>query len=359
MVRSREGSAVKVAIRADSSLSLGTGHVMRCLTLANRMAGRGARVAFICRKDAGHLCDQIEAAGFAVESLPSDFEHTNGARDAQESYAAVRRLGFEPDLLVVDHYYLDGQWEHALRSVARRILVIDDLADRPHDCDVLLDSNLHDSPATRYAGLVGERTQVFVGPQYALLRPEFDRVPPRIRNAGVGRMLIFFGGADPSHEALKVVHALRAIGASVPPAVLVLGPINPDAEEIRRSASALTGVELIGATNEMARLMADADLALGTCGGAAWERCVLGLPAIVVVSAGNQRDDARILHSVGAVLNLGAADKITVQGWITAIAHIRDDPDALTAMSRAAQNVMRGRHQAMREFENALVENGT
>jgi UDP-2,4-diacetamido-2,4,6-trideoxy-beta-L-altropyranose hydrolase len=346
---------MNIVIRADSSLDIGTGHVMRCLTLANIMAGRGATVAFICRKDAGHLCDQVEQAGFAVACLSPLSEPGNAAQDAQESYRAVQRLGFKADLIVVDHYCLDERWERALRPVARRILVIDDLADRAHDCDVLLDSNLHDSPESRYAGLVGEQTRVFVGPQYALLRPEFDRIAPRTRDNGVGRMLIFFGGADPSNETLKIIHALRALDARAPRSVMVLGPINPHAEKVRQLASGLPGIELIGATHEMARLMADADLALGTCGGAAWERCVLGLPALVVVSAANQRDDARILHSLGAVCNLGEARETGAERWAAAIAALQDDPDALMTMSQAAQAVMRGRKEALSEFESALI----
>jgi len=193
VVRSGEDGRVKIAIRADSSIDIGTGHVMRCLTLANTLAGRGAMVAFICRQDAGNLCDEVEEAGFAVERLPGTPDIVKDANDSEESFRALKRLGFNPDLLVVDHYSLGRRWENNLRTIARRILVIDDLANRGHDCDVLLDSNLHDSAATRYAGLVSERTRVFVGPQYALLRPEFDRVAPRTRDSGVGSSLIFFG----------------------------------------------------------------------------------------------------------------------------------------------------------------------
>jgi UDP-2,4-diacetamido-2,4,6-trideoxy-beta-L-altropyranose hydrolase len=346
---------VKIAIRADSSIEIGTGHVMRCLTLASTLAERGAKVAFICRQDAGNLCGEVEEAGFAVEPLPGTSGAVEGANDSEETLSALKRLGINPDLLVVDHYSLDRRWESRLRTVARRILVIDDLANRSHDCDVLLDSNLHDSAATRYSGLVGDRTRVFVGPQYALLRPEFDRVAPRTRDNGVGSIFIFFGGADPTNEALKLVRALRALAARAPRTVMVLGPINPRAEEIRREADGMPGVEVIGATREMARLMARADLALGTCGGAAWERCVLGLPALVVVGAENQRDDSRILHSLGAVRNLGDACDIGAEEWAAAIVALQNDPETLTSMSRAAQEVMRGRQEAVRAFENTLV----
>ena len=331
---------------------------MRCLTLANKLVGRGARVVFVCRKEAGHLCDQIEEAGYAVAPISSVAKLSDGVcwkRDAEDSVDALSRLDFAPDLLVVDHYMLDERWERALRSGARRILVIDDLANRAHDCEFLLDPNLHDAPESRYAGLVDEKTRVFIGPKYALLRPEFERFAARTRDKGVGSVLIFFGGADPSNEALKLVQALRALGVRAPRTVMVLGPINPHAEQVRRAAAGLTGIELLGATQEMARLMAESDLALGTCGGAAWERCILGLPALVVVSAENQRDDARILHSLGAVRNLGNAGKTSVGSWVAAIASIQDDPDALTAMSRAAQAVMRGRQEAVRDFESALV----
>jgi UDP-2,4-diacetamido-2,4,6-trideoxy-beta-L-altropyranose hydrolase len=358
---------VNVAIRVDASFDIGIGHVMRCLAFANIMVGRGAAVAFLCRNQTGHLFELIREAGFAVATLPSfpattpdeaalkGLQGTRWKEDAEESLGALRSMAFRPDLLVVDQYSLEKRWERALRPAAPRILVIDDLANREHDCDVLLDPNLHDSPGSRYTGLVGEHTRVFVGPQYALLRPEFDRIAPRTRDQGVRKMLVFFGGADPSNEALKIVHALRALATRAPRAVLVLGPISPHAQEIRRTASGLAEIEVIGATNEMARLMAESDLALGTCGGAAWERCVLGLPALVVVSAENQRDDARILHSLGAVRNLGEADDTSVETWVAAIAAMQDDVAALSAMSHAAQSVMQGRQAAMRDFESAIV----
>src|SRR5450631_767599 len=178
VVRFGENCPVKVAIRTDASLGIGTGHVMRCLTLASQLTGRGARVVFICRKEAGHLCDQIEEAGFSVAALSSIDALSDGMgwkQDAEESLDALSRADSAPDLLVVDQYMLDERWERALRLRARRILVIDDLANRAHDCDILLDPNLHDAPELRYTGLVGETTRVFVGPKYALLRAEFDR----------------------------------------------------------------------------------------------------------------------------------------------------------------------------------------
>jgi UDP-2,4-diacetamido-2,4,6-trideoxy-beta-L-altropyranose hydrolase len=356
---------VNVAIRADAALDIGTGHVMRCLTLANMLRSRGAAVQFLCRELSGHLCDRVEADGFALRRLAAPAAFPTGAPstpsqiewevDAQQSRSALEQSGMRPDLLVVDHYGLGRPWERALRPLTRRILVIDDLADRPHDCDILLDPNLHDSPTLRYAGLVAASTRVFVGPKYALLRPEFDVFAPRARANGVSRMLVFFGGADISNEALKLVRALRVLADRAPPAVIVLGSIDLNVEEVRRTALGLDRIRVLAATNEMARLIDEADLGVGTCGGAAWERCLLGLPALVVVSAENQRDDARILHSLGAVRNLGDADGTSVTRWVAEIDALQKDPASLQAMSRAAAAVMEGRREAVHDFESTLV----
>jgi UDP-2,4-diacetamido-2,4,6-trideoxy-beta-L-altropyranose hydrolase len=338
---------------------------MRCLTLANMLRSRGAAVAFLCRELSGHLCDRVEADGFALHRLPAPAATPTGAPlarsqidweiDAEQSRSALEHAGMCPDLLVVDHYGLGSSWEYALRPLSRRILVIDDLADRAHDCDILLDPNLHDSPTVRYVGLVATSTQVFVGPRYALLRPEFDLVAMRTRDSGLRRMLVFFGGADSSNEALKLVRALQVLGDRAPPTVIVLGSINQNVQEVRRAALGVDRIRLLVATDEMARLVDEADLGVGTCGGAAWERCLLGLPALVVVSAENQRDDARILHSLGAVRNLGDANDTSVTHWVGEIEALQKDSASLQAMSRAAAAVMAGRRQAVHEFESALV----
>ena len=357
---------MNVAIRADASHEIGTGHVMRCLTLADSLCRRGAAVSFLCREPPGNLCDQIEAAGFRMHRLsPAPTGEPPGDSlaairkhwrlDAELTCTALRDARATPDLLVVDHYALDERWERQLRPLARRMLIIDDLADRRHDCDVLVDPGLHDTPGTRYEALVPPNTRVFVGPAYALLRPEFDHAVPRLRASGVRRMLVFFGGADPSNEALKLVEALRILDSRAAPARIILGPINPHAAEIREAAAGLGRVEVLDTTTEMARLMTEADLGIGTCGGAAWERCCVGLPALVVISADNQRDDTRLLDALGAVRSLGDAGSMTVERWAAEIALIQADPAALQRMSSAAQSVMRGRKEAARALESALL----
>ena len=359
---------MRVAIRADATLATGTGHVMRCLTLAGMLRQDGAEVLFIARTLEGRLADLIRERGCALLLMERgadgarDFGGANrvppGADwqwDAGQTREAIKSWGAPADLLVLDHYGLDRRWERLLRPHVRRLLVIDDLANRPHECDLLLDPNLHDHPADRYKGLVAADTRVFVGPQYALLRPEFEAAVPRERASGLQRLLVFFGGTDSTNEAGKVVTALRTLGADAPAATVILGPANPNGAAVRHAAHGLASLDVLDSTDAMATLIASADLAAGTCGGSAWERCVLGLPALVVVTADNQRDDARILHDLGAVRNLGEADLTGSEQWVDEIRALLHDPARLLDMSRAAAGVMRGRADAARELEAALV----
>jgi spore coat polysaccharide biosynthesis predicted glycosyltransferase SpsG len=203
--------------------------------------------------------------------------------------------------------------------------------------------------------LVPKGARIFVGPKYALLRPEFDAAPAVARTSGVRRVLAFFGGVDSTNEALKVVEALRSMETAAPRTDVVLGPTNPHAESVLGASRGLNCVNVLRLTDDMARLMRQADLGLGTCGVAAWERCCTGLPSLVVVTADNQRNDARILSAMGAARNLGEGAEIGVERWARAIVEMRNDPSSLTAMSVAAASVMRGRREARAELEEALV----
>lgn len=328
---------------------------MRCLALAGLLRDRGAKSLFLCAETAGHLCDFIEDRGFPAARMPISELPAGWKEDAEHTRAAIGSRKLQPHLLVVDHYKLDARWERALRSFVGRIFVFDDLADRSHDCDVLLDQNLHDCPELRYKGLVSAETRVFVGPRFALMRPEFETRAARLRDQGLQRLLVFFGGIDPTNEAFKLVSALRILGERAPETKLVLGPINPGAQDLRRFAASIAKVAVIGATDQMAKLITEADLGIGTCGISAWERCWLGLPALVVISADHQRDDARILQALGAVRCLGDAANVTIGDWVAALRAVQTEPAALLSMSHASAQVMRGRREALRDLEAALV----
>lgn len=356
-----------VIIRADASIEIGTGHVMRCMTLAERLRAKGLEVAFVCNLYDGHLCDVIAERGFAVHGLTPPTQVQRGEKDVaalasdgwrEDASRTIRFMKAQdpaPDLLIVDHYALDAQWERAVGGFVKCIMVIDDLGDRPHACSVLLDQNLHDDSVALYRDLVLPATRCFFGPRYSLLRPEFDAPElQRVRDGSLHRMLVFFGGTDVGNQASRVLAGLRLLGSDAPLATVVLGPTNPARREVWNAARDLPGVTVLDSTDRMAQLVAAADLAVGTCGFAAWERCALGLPAVVTITADNQRDDARILQVLGACINLGDWESVSAPMWADVIRKLADDPAKLERMAGAARGVMSGRAEASLELMGAL-----
>lgn len=313
---------MRIFFRADAALQIGTGHVMRCLTLADALRDREAQCCFICREHPGNLIDLIHQRGYDVHALPYDENwEAQDERSAQAAWLGAdwqmdieqTKVGAddtEIDWLIVDHYALDRRWESSMRSHCRRLMVIDDLADRPHDCDLLLDQNLGRSEPD-YAGLLIPDTTTLVGPQYALLRPEFAVLRPqslarRATNPQLKNLLITMGGVDTDNATGQVLDTLKV--CTLPHDLritVVLGPHAPwlaDVEALAAKMPRPTQV-LVGVSN-MAELLAESDLAIGAAGGTALERCCLGLPSFVLVLAENQLAGAIALQNEGAVISL-------------------------------------------------------
>lgn len=346
-------AAVRIAFRVDASLEIGTGHVMRCLALAVAARARGARVRFICRELPGHLAQRVRERGFDVALLPAPASHgAHGtphahwlkvpvATDAQETAAALD--GGRPDWLVVDHYALDAAWERALRPHATAVAVIDDLADRPHDCDLLVDAAAAPG-APRYDRLLPPGARRLGGPRYAPLREEFAAAraaqPPR--SGTLERILVSFGGADASGAACRVVEALAAMDS--PPCRdldAVAGLTSPHAARLRELCAARPGFTAHASVGNIETLMARADLAIGAGGTMAWERACLGLPALIWPIADNQRPFAEFLASAGAAQLLREGDLAPAR--LQAILHALRQGDALRRMGAAAASQVDGR----------------
>lgn len=333
--------ALQVIFRTDASRIIGTGHVMRCLTLAGALAKIGADVLFICREHEGHLCDLIEEQGFVVHRLPApasgfraeaDPIHAAwlGASwegDAEQTGAGIKTPDVKPDWLVVDHYALDHRWEHALRPLVGRIFVIDDLADRTHDCDLLLDQNLVAGMQTRYAGKVPEDCRLLLGPEYALLQPIYaelhDRLSPR--EGPVRRILISFGGADRDNLTGRALAAFLSLNRPDIDVDVVISDSSPYVLDIQNQVAGHANIHLHGNLPTLAPLMARADLAIGAAGTTSWERLCLGLPALVVTLAENQRPIADGLHRQGLVRWLGHKDEVTEQSLRRALTELIEE----------------------------------
>jgi UDP-2,4-diacetamido-2,4,6-trideoxy-beta-L-altropyranose hydrolase len=340
---------MRVVFRVDASREIGTGHVMRCLTLA-RALPREARVEFVCRELDGDLCESVEACGYLVHRLPAT--SANGAvpeRDVAETVAVLAdEAGSRPAWLVVDHYGLDAAWEAALRPHADRIFAIDDLANRAHDCDLLLDQNYYEDAEARYASRVPESTRCLLGPRFALLRPEFAAARAAQREEpGVERLFVSFGGHDRYAGSARVAEALSLLGRDAPAADIVLGRDGFLRDKLAGLVEGLQGVELHGYVDDIARLMVRCTFAVGAGGSSTWERCALGLPALTIVAADNQRETTEDLARAGAIINLGEARDVSASRLALAIAGLRSNRERRESMGAIARALVDG-HGALR-----------
>ena len=299
---------MKVAFRLDATKQIGTGHFVRCLTIANRLKHRGAHTLFICYPLPQSLVDQLNRYGHEYCPLSGLAEVVSRNKDQViphghwipttsdvDAKKTIQALAEEEwDVLVIDHYALDINWESALRPYAKKIFVIDDLADRNHDCDFLLDQNFYLDYQDRYQSKVPKYCRLLLGPKYCLLRDEFIEAH-EFRNSAphkVKEVLVFMGGVDLENYTMKVLNSLLLCSLPNCSVNVVIGDSHPDLLGVQAICEK-QGFHCFVQTQKMANLMMSADLAIGAGGTAVWERCYLGLPSIALVVAENQK---KLIH---------------------------------------------------------------
>lgn len=325
-----------IFIRADASSLIGSGHVMRCLTLAQRLRKKeNAKVVFIMRKHSGNLIDLVRKQGFVVLVLPPADQDYNlegyglwltvpmeldaqQTREVLQQYFQKHCCNVKPaDRLIVDSYALDECWERMLRPYCREIMVIDDLANRKHDCDILLDQNFYLNKDVRYAGLVPEHCKMLLGPEHALLREEFYEAKKHLRkrDGNIKNILVFYGGSDLTNETEKAIKALVQLhdeGYSFT-ADIITGVSNSRREKIKYLCSKYQFLHYYCQVSNMAEFMNKADLMLGAGGSTTWERLYMELPALVTAVAENQVQGCRDCCKAGMINYLGKAENATVE----------------------------------------------
>jgi UDP-2,4-diacetamido-2,4,6-trideoxy-beta-L-altropyranose hydrolase len=326
-----------IVFRVDASLGIGTGHVMRCLTLADELRKRGCECHFICREYLGNLNDLISKRDFTVHRLPDlglEFDQgldspvhagwlgANWRTDAEQVRSVIADMTV--DWIVVDHYAIDVRWEKELRPVCRKLMAIDDLADREHDCDLLLDQNLIKGWQDRYHDKVPANCGKILGPEYALLQPIYaelhDRVPPR--EGPIRRVMVYFGGADIDNLTGMAISAFESIQGDDIEVDVVINPSSIHIESVRRQVEKDKRICLHERLPTLAQLMLKADLAVGAGGATSWERCCLGLPSLVITLAENQRPIAEELDKLGFVQWVGNKDVVDATGLAQALQKI-------------------------------------
>ena len=344
--------SIRVAFRCDASVAIGTGHVGRCLSLATAVCNSGGHPVFVMRELPGNMLARVAHLGFEVRTLPApavNFVPTaklahaawagvSGAQDAVETAQVLADSTW--DWLVVDHYAFDLEWETTARPNAARLMVIDDLADRAHDCDLLLDQNL--GRHTRdYDTHLAAATRRMIGPTYALLRPEFSKMREGAllaRGGPLRHVLIAMGGIDAPDVTSILLQALP----DTLQVTVVMGSAAPSLDRVRSLAQA-RGARLLIDTPDMAQEMASVDLAIGGVGVSAWERCVLGLPSLMVVMADNQEPAAAALASAGAARLIGRAGDVDLPARLRMEIAALSDGGALETMSARAAVLCDGR----------------
>lgn len=348
-----------VIFRTDASLEIGTGHVMRCLTLASGLLEIGAKITFLCRAHDGNLIDLIRSHGLSVNVLPM-LSQVDDCDKTQIHLSHSTWLGCSwqvdvdhcrevitdrVDWIIVDHYAIDYRWEKAMRDKCNKMMCIDDLADRAHECDLLLDHNLGRTKLDYYE-LVSSDTKLLLGPRYALLRNEFAewrdaslnvRTQSRLRH-----LFVSMGGVDIDNVTeiiLKAIDQSRLI--DLERITVVLGPHAPWIDNIRRQASEMLGsVTVLSSVNNMAELLAQCDLAIGAGGTTTWERCSLGIPSILISLAENQKFISEKVGKVGAAILCDVQDvELELENILCAVS----EPGCLEELSWNASQITDGR----------------
>lgn len=362
---------MRIAFRVDASLDIGTGHVFRCLSLARALSARGADILFVCRAHMGHQSNRITAAGFDVYLLPShhegsfdrsqNYQDWIGApvmQDAKETIDALR--AFSPDLLVVDHYGLDAEWEERVCRNGCAVLVVDDLANRSHACDYLLDQNFFADAGSRYESLVPPDCQLYLGPRYALLREEFAvaRKASGHRPGKVIRVNVFVGGSDRANLTGRIVDVLSAPEFSALQVDVVLGANQEHADVVEALASRRQNTTIHRDLPHLADLLQSADLAIGAGGTTNWERFCVGLPALVASNAKNQEHICRELHQAGLINYIGPSEQIDNGTIGQSLRSLIASPERLEEQSRRGRLLVDGRG-ATRVAEILMPSNST
>jgi UDP-2,4-diacetamido-2,4,6-trideoxy-beta-L-altropyranose hydrolase len=328
---------IRAVFRADASAKIGAGHVMRSLTLAESLNEAGWGCAFACKAGTLTTVPSLGASGHKIIKLECD--------EQEEAIRLEENFDTKVNWLIVDHYNRDAAFETACRTWADQIMVIDDLADRPHDGDLLLDQG-PDSDSSNYSRLVGKKCQFLMGPKYAMLRPQFSETRKTVclsrQTGAVQRILVSLGSVDSRNNTAVVLKVLAKINFDFELDV-VLGPNAPhltDIHDLINNLSLEANIHI--GFESMASLMEAADLAIGAAGTTSWERCCLGLPSIAIIVADNQSGFAEGLKTAGAARVLDGRYSISKKELEQSIQELAGSVPRRLAMAKAAYQMCDG-----------------
>lgn len=328
--------------RVDSSSLIGSGHVIRCLTLATELRKQKNKCKFICRDHENNFIKKIKKENFEVIILPnlkklklvkntnnkkpiySEWIGASWMEDAKQTINVLKNENV--NWLVIDHYGIEHKWEKKLRPYTKKIMVIDDLANRNHDCDLLLDQNLIFNFKDRYLKRLPKNCISLLGPKYSLLQNEYKDLyistPARV--GPVKRILVYFGASDHKQITKKTLLAFLQLNRKDITMDIVISSNSSQLNDIKKILKKNKNIKVHINLKSLANLIAIADLAVGACGSTSWERCCLGLPSIVITTADNQKQVAKELQKQKLISWLGHHDTIKMSSIYNKLKNLID-----------------------------------
>ena len=333
-----------IFIRVDSSTKIGYGHLIRCLALADTLK-KSFKINFICTNLNGNLISQICKKKFEVFRFNTKSQRINVKKDAEKTISIIKKHRNKKSLLILDSYILSQEWENRVRPYVKRLIVIDDLMDRKHSCDLIIDQNLHTRMNSLYTKSIPKNCTKLLGPDYAILRNQFitQRKYAKIRSLPIKNILISFGGSDNENHTLHALVSLKKLNSDVNVNV-VIGTANMNKKTIKNFCKKNLNFNYFEQVENMAKLMKIADLCIGSSGTTTWERCCLGLPAIVTVASNDQKDIANAVSNNKCIINLGKIKKSDKVNCIRLIKNLKNSD--LQNMSKNCMKLVDGKGAA-------------
>ncbi len=347
---------MRVAIRVDASAAMGTGHLRRCLSLAEALVELGVQVTLVTRS-LDHVAQHvlIDDPGFAVQwlAVPASklvatlndlpLHHAWAGvpweQDARQTVAALQV--FCPDWLVVDHYAFDARWHATLRrELGCRLVVIDDTADRPLEPDVLVDSSWNGDHCLKYANRLTRDPRWLVGPRYALLSRAYRDAQRYVFNETVSSIGVFMGGTDPENHSLMALTACREVAGFQKRIEIISTSANANLAALREGCQRWPNTVLHVDQPDLSAFFARHDLQIGAGGGATWERCCIGVPSLLMAFATNQEGIVRQLGEQGVA---APVQRLTLDCVGMAVRTLIDQPRRRESMAARGRALVDGR----------------
>ena len=333
-----------IFIRVDSSTKIGYGHLIRCLALADTLK-KSFKINFICTNLNGNLISQICKKKFEVFRFNTKSQRINVKKDAEKTISIIKKHRNKKSLLILDSYILSQEWENRVRPYVKRLIVIDDLMDRKHSCDLIIDQNLHTQMNSLYINSVPKNCVKLLGPDYAILRNQFiaQRKYAKIRSLPLKNILVSFGGSDNENHTLHTLTSLKKLNSDVNVNV-VTGTANIGKKIIKNFCKKNFNYNYFEQVENMVKLMQVADLCIGSSGTTTWERCCVGLPAIAIVTSNDQKDIASAVSKNKCIINLGKIKKSDNVNYVRLMKNLKNSE--LQNMSRNCMKLVDGKGAA-------------